>query len=278
MKRIFLQFPDFKDKAVTLSYDDGVIYDRRLMEILDKNGLKCTFNLNSGAFSKDGAWRMTKQQALDLYKNSGHEVAIHGERHLNLTEVPIATANADVLNDRITLEEMFGTVITGMAYAYGAVNDAVVDVLKKCGVQYARTVNTTERFDLPTDWLRLPTTCHHNNPKLMQLAHDFIEDTACVYYCQGVRAPRLFYLWGHSYEFHDDDNWNVIEEFAAYIGHRDDVWYATNIEIYRYVQAYDALQFDVVGKRVYNPSALDVYLNYYGKKVLVKAGETCALH
>ena len=28
------------------------------------------------------------------------------------------------------------------------------------------------------------------------------------------RVPRLLYIWGHSYEFDNDNNWNVIEEFA----------------------------------------------------------------
>ena len=44
----FLRFPEWKYKAVTLSYDDGTVYDRKLIDILDKYGLKCTFNLNSG--------------------------------------------------------------------------------------------------------------------------------------------------------------------------------------------------------------------------------------
>ena len=44
--------------------------------------------------------------------------------------------------------------------------------------------------------------------------------------------PLLFYLWGHSYEFDDDDNWDTIEKFLQKAGCRDDVWYATNIEVY----------------------------------------------
>ena len=32
----FLRFPNFKFKAVTLSYDDCVVFDRKLIEILDK--------------------------------------------------------------------------------------------------------------------------------------------------------------------------------------------------------------------------------------------------
>ncbi len=49
---------DGKKKAVTFSYDDGVVYDRRLVGIFNKYGLKCTFNLNSGIMT--GALRYTE--------------------------------------------------------------------------------------------------------------------------------------------------------------------------------------------------------------------------
>ena len=42
-----------KLKAVTFSYDDGTTQDIRLIELLNKYGLKSTFNLNSGLFSKN---------------------------------------------------------------------------------------------------------------------------------------------------------------------------------------------------------------------------------
>ena len=41
-------FPNGKKKAFTLSYDDGQIYDRRFVDLLDRYGLRATFHLNSG--------------------------------------------------------------------------------------------------------------------------------------------------------------------------------------------------------------------------------------
>ena len=41
-----------KKKAVTFSYDDGTVQDVRLIELLDKYGLKSTFNLCSGWLPK----------------------------------------------------------------------------------------------------------------------------------------------------------------------------------------------------------------------------------
>ena len=49
-----MRFPGGLAKALTFSYDDGVEQDIRLVEILDKYGMKGTFNLNSGCYAKPG--------------------------------------------------------------------------------------------------------------------------------------------------------------------------------------------------------------------------------
>lgn len=46
--------------------------------------------------------------------------------------------------------------------------------------------------------------------------------------------------------------------------HRDDVWYATNIEVYDYVQAYRSLVFSADAKTVYNLSATEVFFSCGG--------------
>ena len=272
-----LRFPGFLRKAVTLSYDDGVIFDRRLIDIMNQHGLKGTFNINSELFSPAGirqGRRLTQEKTWQLYSNSGHEIAVHGAKHLSLAAVNTSAVVRDVLVDRENLEKLFGCIIQGMAYANGSYNDEVVDILEKCGIHYSRTTKSTESFDVPTDWLRLPATCHHKNPRLMELAKSFVETTDTAYMWRN--RPMLFYLWGHSYEFNDDDNWDVIEEFAAYIGNRPDIWYATNGQIYDYVQAFTRLQYSADGSLIYNPSSCDVYLNYYKKEIIVPAGKTVA--
>lgn len=114
-----MRFPEGKAKALTLSYDDGVEQDIRLVDILNAHDLKCTFNLNSGLFSPDGTtWqpgaihrRMTAAQALALYGNSAHEVAVHGMNHPFLHRLPIAVATAEIIEDRKNLEAMFGHTV-----------------------------------------------------------------------------------------------------------------------------------------------------------------------
>lgn len=273
MIRSQMRFPNFKGKAVTLSYDDGVAQDKRLIQIMQKNGLKGTFNINSGLLPKESGWHMTAAEALELYTSSGMEVAVHGQYHLSLANVDSAVAANDVLLDRLALEKLFGCVVKGMAYANGSYNDEVVNILKMCGIEYARTVTSTEDFEIPADWLCLNPTCHHNDSKLMDLVEAFLNVQPDPIRLQKY-TPKLFYLWGHSYEFDGDNNWDVIEKFAERIGKREDIWYATNGEIYAYVKAFDSLRWSADGKMVQNPSGMDVCIFCDKKEYLVKSGAT----
>jgi len=271
-----MRFPNFCQKAVTLSYDDGVKWDRDLIAIMSKYGLKGTFNLNSGYFAENpGERRLTAEEAIELYTSSGNEVAAHGYKHLSLAAYPRSTGMYDVILDRMELEKLVGYTVRGMAYANGSFDDEVVAMLPACGIVYARATHATEAFDLPKDWLRLHPTCHHNNPRLMELAREFVDIQPHPRWVRNL--PKLFYLWGHSYEFNDSNNWHVIEEFASFIGNREDIWYATNIEIYDYVKAFEALQFSANSSFVHNPTATDVYLCYRGTNILVPSGKTVTL-
>ena len=177
-----------------------------------------------------------------------------------------------MIADREKLENLFGCIIKGMAYANGSYSKQTVEILEKCGINYARTTAHTEDFSIPTDWLMMPATCHHNHPRLMELAKRFIEAGETGYHW--ANKPMLFYLWGHSFEFSDNNNWEVIEEFAEYIGNRPDIWYVTNGELYDYVQAFCRLEFSVDGTILHNPTEKDIYLCYYGKNILVPAART----
>ena len=272
-----MRYPGGRDRALTLSYDDGVIFDTRLIEIMKRGSLKGTFNINGGIFPEQDAiytkplCRMSRRQAYELYSDSGMEVAIHGACHLHWSSAPAGVTAYDIVTDRAALEEMFGTIIRGGAYPFGAVSDDARETLRLAGLAYCRTIDSTERFDLPTDWLRLSATCHHNNPRLMELAREFIEMKRTEPY------PPLFYLWGHSYEFHDDDNWNVIEQFVDYVGNRENVWYATNIEIYDYVEAFRRLHISMDGRRFYNPSFTELWFVAHEKLCHIRPGETLVL-
>ena len=153
----FYRFPNGLRKALTLSYDDGVEQDIRLMDILDKHGIRCTFNLNSGCWAREGTVypkgqvhrRLTASQAAKIYANPNHEVAAHCLTHASLTELSPAEIAHEVLADRENLEAMFGGIIRGLAYPFGTYSDTVVEALKATGTAYARTVVSTNNFSIP---------------------------------------------------------------------------------------------------------------------------------
>ena len=269
----FFRFPGFLSKACTLSYDDGVREDERLIEIMRKYGLKGTFNINSQNLAGANGRCLTADEIKEIFGDDT-EIAIHGYRHLSLPDVTPAIAMRDVVADRENLESTFERVVCGMAYAYGTYSDEVVEMLRAAGVAYARTTLSTESFNLPEEWLTLHPTCHHNNPKLFDLVDEFLEEDSPKFW---RKKPKLFYLWGHSYEFPRDDNWHVIERFGEIMSKRDDVWMATNMEIYKYIEAFNRLIFSADISYVENPSAIDVYFCNKGKNVILKAGTTTKL-
>lgn len=275
---LYMRFPQGKAKALTLSYDDGIRQDLKLIEIMNKYGIKGTFNINSAFFghSKIGEHgedrtRFTIEEAIECYNNGGHEVALHSSTHPSLDKIPHDMIAYEIIKDRETLEKIFGRIIKGMAYPMGTTNDEVVKVLKSCGVSYARTVEQTGKFDIPNDWLHMPATCHHNNPNLMAYAKDFVENNS-------QPLPRLFYVWGHAYEFDVQNNWDRIENFCKYVGGKEDIWYATNIEIYNYIEAYKQMKTSVNGKIIHNPTNTKLWFKHSdGREISILPGETITL-
>ena len=282
LKTIFMRFPGGLPKAVTLSYDDGVEEDIRLIEIMKKYGVKGTFNVNSGLEIEEGfefppektyGKRMTAERTVATYSQDGIEIALHALTHQFLEVMPAAQATYQVLKDREILEAQFGRIVRGMAYPYGTFSDETVEILKCCGVAYCRTVKSTEAFDVPTDWLRLNPTCHHKNPNLPKLTKKFIDKEV-----SSNNKSMLFYLWGHAYEFARDDNWKVIEDFCQAVSGKEDIWHATNIELYEYVQNFNRLVFSLDQRTVQNPTAQTIWFQMGKNLYSVAPGETRTLH
>lgn len=271
----YMRFPEGKCKALTFSYDDGVSADIRLLMTFEKYGLKGTFNLNSDRFDcKEWHDRMDEEQTYNTFKNCGQEIALHGARHVFLTKVPLCEAVKEIVDNRAYLENKFNTIVRGMAYAYSGFNDDIKRVLKDLGVAYARTTVSTGSFALPEDFFEWNPTCHHNDKDIKDLCEKFFNTTPLT---EGkLRESRLFYIWGHSYEFDDNDNWDIIEDIGKRVSASDDIWLATNIEIYEYITAYKNLVFSLDGERVYNPSAIPVWIELRRKTYKVGAGQTVA--
>lgn len=251
---VYVCFPEGKQKVLTMSYDDGMSQDERLVSIFNKYSIKGTFNLNYGRLGKStsaGRIRVSEERVMELYK--GHEIATHTSNHPTIERCSLVQVTREILEDRKGLENLTGNLVRGHAYPNGSYSEEIKQLFRQLGIAYGRVIESVANFKLPSDPLEWHPTCHHNDSELMKKAEFFVNYKKKTYL-------KLMYVWGHSYEFDIDDNWDVIEEFCKYVGGREDIWYATNIEIIDYMEAAKRLQFSADNEAVYNPSAQSVWL------------------
>lgn len=223
-----------KKKAITFSYDDGITQDIRLIELLNRYGLKCTFNLNSGLLGKPGIlWR--EEQHISHYKihpddvksvYEGHEVAVHTLTHPSLPGKDEEFIIRQVEDDRVALSELVGYEVVGMAYPCGPNDDRCASIIKEhTGVKYVRTVACTGNFE-PQTYL------HRFNPTAFHLDFENLHALADRFLSMNAETPQIFYIWGHSFEMdYRPDYWVQMEEFCKKISGYKDVFYGTNAEI-----------------------------------------------
>lgn len=283
--KVYKVYPGGKHKVLTMSYDDGKLADRRLVEIFNKYGIRGTFNLNSGIINDEN--RIPPSEWKELYK--GHEIAAHTVTHPTIARCPKTQIIDELLEDRKVLEKYTGYPVRGLAYPNGSYSDEVAHIAKMCGFKYGRVVSDSfanvalremskplaqgpmlvgdvTGFEAPADYMKWSATCHHNH-NIVQFAKEFAALSKKQYL-------YMLYVWGHSFEFDKNDNWNVIEEFCQILGGRDDIWYATNIEIVDYDEAFANLQFAADMSFVYNPGAMSVWLALNNDIIVeVKGGE-----
>lgn len=260
-----LYYPYAKKRALTFSYDDGQIYDRRLIDVFNNYCLKATFHLNSGTIGTEGF--VTENEIHTLY--SGHEVSCHSVTHPHLTQLSRELLAEEIWEDRRQLENLAGYPVRGMSYPFGEFDNNTKKCLEVLGIEYSRTVNSTNNFLFPGNFLEWNPTCHHNDQIMNKL--DAFKNQP-----DWAKLP-LFYIWGHSFEFHRQNNWNIIEDFCEAVAFDSDVWYATNIEIKEYICAMRSLVFNVNQTMVYNPTAISVWLRSGLNILEVKSGQTAIL-
>lgn len=258
-------YPGGKFKALTMSYDDGSEEDRRLVALFNQYGIKGTFNLTSGWLEHPN--KIHRDEVKELYQ--GHEIACHTYSHPTLERCPVIEIADEIIRDRKELESIVGYPVRGIAYPNGSYNQEIVTMLPYLGIEYGRIVGDTDDFNLPKDYKTWKSTCHHNH-NLMENALRFVESVKSQYL-------YLMYVWGHSYEFSMHNNWEVIEAFCKYVGSREDIWYATNIEIVDYMKLLDNLKFSAERNMVFNPSAASAWLSVNGEIKEIKGGKLVQL-
>lgn len=227
---------DNKLKALTFSFDDGVIQDIRLIELLDKYGLKATFNLNSALLGAEykvdengnvlERGKVAPEKVSEIYKN--HEVGAHTLHHPNFLALSKEEIINEVNQDVKELERLTQKPVKVFAYPFGATDDRVCKILEEnTPIKLARTVWKSDNFDLPTTGLMCfkPTAYFGKTDELFELAQKFIS--------YKPRKPQLFYVWGHAYELDMDRiSWEKFEEFCKLVSNKSDIYYGTNSQVF----------------------------------------------
>jgi len=159
----------------------------------------------------------------------GHEIAGHTAHHTDLTKLDINHIKREVFEDKLRLLLYGGTRIEGLAYPYGHYKKDNESIINKAHIQYARVTECVDTFEVPDNFLCWKPTVYHLDDKLMDITERFLNSNA-----EGI----LLHLWGHSCELYEEDKWGVFEDWLKYITGYDNIWYATNNEICRYVTDY----------------------------------------
>ena len=255
-------YPGGKRWIVTFSYDDGKPEDARLIELFNAYGVKGTFHLNGNKYLS--ATDAELETLRTIY--SGHEISCHTLHHGWPSRMATQSVVSEVLEDRRILEKIAQYPVVGMSYPFGDYNEKVASVMQACGIVYSRTVASTNGFRLPEDFMQWHPTCHHKNA--LPLCEKFIENL-------NAASNPLLYIWGHSYEFDTEEKWAHMEQILKLISNNDQIWYATNLEIYNYITAQRRLRISVDERMFYNPSDITVWVRRNKTEIIeIPAGKT----
>jgi peptidoglycan/xylan/chitin deacetylase (PgdA/CDA1 family) len=182
-------------KYFTLSFDDGVEQDKKIIGLMKQYGLRGTFNLNAGLFGYRPRFanisRIPEDEIRQVYE--GFEVASHGYRHENPLIASRRKTEESIEKDIEALSGIMGYQVKGYAYPYGFDTAAAEGCLRRRGISYARRIRGSGSFRFPDDPYRYDPTCWFNAKNVFALIEGFLQ-------AQPENEDLLFMMWGHGYE------------------------------------------------------------------------------
>lgn len=199
-------------KILILSFDDGTIYDRRFVELLNRYGIRATFNLNSGL--EDFVWyyedrfpirRQILSETVEQYR--GHEVASHSLHHHWLNTLTPPQISREIGDDCAALKQIFGLKDIGFAVPFTTCGEREIHLIRKY-VRYIRLSAFSDSFALPEDPYHIPIHGLCNDPNIREKIEEFAQNTLPV---------SLFVLAGHSYECEVLSHWQYMEDLLRFI-------------------------------------------------------------
>ena len=263
-------YPGGRPKAFSISYDDGVLQDIRFVQLLNKYGLKGTFNLNSGLMRSQFTWthdsgldisRLSLSAAQELY--SGHEVASHTLTHPYMESLSRGDILMQLTTDRMNLEALFDRQILGFAVPFLYYSDEIAACARQAGFVYARISETTNDFSVPSDPYHWRGSKFHWDEDLEDFVRGFLDTDQELALCQ---------LVGHSYDLDVLDLWDRMERILQLVASSPDVAAMTNLDLVRYTSAMS--KADICDDRIANPTSMDLWFRAGERVILLHPGES----
>ena len=266
-------YPGFKLKAVTFSFDDGTFQDYEMVNMLNHYNMKGTFNVNSKLMYKNSyftmcGWiknyRLEKHQVVDLFK--GHEIASHTSTHTGFENLSDSLLKEQIDDDIASLSKLAKYKIEGFAYPFGIYNDTIIQRLKDNGIVYARSTKCQYNFNIPSNFYTYGGTCTISCQSFPKLVNKWIK--------LSPKTMKMFYIWGHSYELDMFHEHKKTFDLYGKIANKEDTWYVTNIELFKYLNAFKKLRYYKNKNKFINNSNIDLYVKVNSDELIVKANSS----
>ena len=261
-------YPAGKPKAFNITYDDGVEQDVRFVALLNRYGIKGTFNLNSELMQTRFSWQHPcgmgiRRLGVDAVKHlyDGHEVASHSLTHPYMRELSDAELHRQMAEDKRNLEALFGREVAGFALPFRYYDQRIADCARECGFEYSRMSEFSLSYAPGNDWFYWKTGVYHIMPELKSFAQGFLETDQELAVCQIV---------GHSYDLDTEGLWDTMEAICAAVSRRDEIWKCTNLKLVRYLKAMEQVQ--ITENAIVNNSGLALWFCVDGKTLKLEAG------
>ena len=266
-------YPEGRRKAFNISYDDGVIQDIRFVELLNRYGLKGTFNLNYGLMRSGFTWdhecgmtvrRIPEDQVVTVYQ--AHEIASHSYSHPYFDNAAETEILKELGSDKFFLERLFGREVAGYATPFYYFSDLMADCVRHCGFEYARISEESNDYSVPADFFRWKGSKFHWDEDLADFVRGFLETDQELALCQ---------LVGHSYDLDVMNLWDTLEQICRWVSENSDVWAATHLELVRYLRSMSLAQ--VENGKIINESSTALWFEVDGKVLKLMPGEKFTL-
>ena len=238
---------------VTTSWDDGHKLDLRIVELLDRHGLKGTFYIAKRCLDE----QLCREEIARI--DAAHEIGAHSLTHRRLDQLSFQEAYREIKGSKDFLENLLGHPVNMFCYPGGFYNEQTLEIVESSGFIGARTV---EKFCVSVNNPYLMGTTVHCYPhplrkvsKNRYMLNRYLLQPLQQNY-QGIRRLRLpltsyfswiglakatfdyvrqnggiWHLWGHSWEIEKYGMWNDLEEILSYVANREAILYLTNGEV-----------------------------------------------